>query len=406
MSLSPLVSVITPTYNARKYVKNTIESILKQDYKNIEYYITDDGSTDGTQKVISELLAALPQEVHDRIHYAPYEKNSGFRWHDDLLPKLKGKYICICSGDDSFEKNKIRRQVDFMEENGERVPVCFTWVNVNGESIQFNRLFENLFNVPSQSQKANLKELLAGRNFLNAPSMMFNLNEYRRLGGYNFKYRQSQDYDLWIKTLLEHEIAIIPEKLTNYTVHNDSLSSPNDIYAQKLFSREAEEILYNAFKSINNDLFAEVYKEDIDRLFQRKDGHLSDIDIQCIKVLMLFTMKSDIHFSVASRLYYDYSDSHEFNSVLQNEYGYTRSDIHNLIKKTNMYSRADLFFDSGNMVSELMDILDKKSNSRITETHIRALYRICGKMDDGNEMFTQTVQGLYNAGINIVPIDI
>jgi glycosyltransferase involved in cell wall biosynthesis len=395
---NPLVSVVTPSYNAAKYIKRAIDSIMAQTYTNFEYYITDDGSTDGTRDIIEEALRQYGND--ERIHFLPHQKNTGFAWQEEILSRLKGKYICMVSGDDACFPEKIERQVVFLENNKDEYVGCFTWIKAEGEDSSLISFFENLFNVDNPSRQAALRSLLAGANFVNAPSAMIRMDVFRKYGGYNFKFRQAQDYDLWLKILLEHNLAIIPEKLTVYTARSDSLSSVSDTLAQTLFAMEREEIVFNGFLKISDELFMDIYRDDLNKLIKESGlgTEISHLDILCLKLLNLFRFNSMLHYRVAARLYYIYADDSDFNKTMLNRFGRTKSDIHKILKATNIYNNVYASTQTPDpevLTNELMDIIEGKKVP-VTKEHIVALYSICALLDNGRELFRETVDALSN----------
>ena len=106
---SPLVSIITPTYNHEKYIGECIRSVQSQTYSNWEMLIVDDGSTDNTFSIASELAAG-----DSRIHVYT-QKNIGiFRLcetYNFALSESKGKYIAVLEGDDVWLPEKLSVQV-------------------------------------------------------------------------------------------------------------------------------------------------------------------------------------------------------------------------------------------------------------------------------------------------------
>lgn len=122
-----LISVVTITYGHDKYIVDTIEGILKQNYIGpIEFIIANDNSPDNTDKTIREYLenTVIPQNIE--IKYTCHKENKGvisnFNW---ALMQSQGKYIAICEGDDYWiDSNKLKIQVDFLEKNQE-YSMCF-----------------------------------------------------------------------------------------------------------------------------------------------------------------------------------------------------------------------------------------------------------------------------------------
>lgn len=113
----PLVSVMVITYNQSNYIADCIDSILLQDYPNIEIIIADDASTDGTQDILNGYLAKYSNIVTLRLS----TENKGITHNSNLaLSFCNGKYIAFTGGDDVFMPNKIAKQVDWLEANKER----------------------------------------------------------------------------------------------------------------------------------------------------------------------------------------------------------------------------------------------------------------------------------------------
>lgn len=134
MNTFPLVSVLIPTYNRKDLLKRALESVLKQTYKNIEIYITDNASTDGTFEFMQEV-----SNNDKRIIYSRREKNMGALYNgSEAYTHLKGKYAIILCDDDYFLSNTFFEDaVKAMEENENIVIVrgivkCF---NANNNNI-------------------------------------------------------------------------------------------------------------------------------------------------------------------------------------------------------------------------------------------------------------------------------
>lgn len=107
-----LVSIIMPTYNCGRFIRESISSVLAQTYTAWELLIVDDCSTDNT----AELLAAYKDE---RIHYMRNEQNLGAALtRNRALREAKGRYIAFLDADDLWLPDKLERQIAFMEQNG------------------------------------------------------------------------------------------------------------------------------------------------------------------------------------------------------------------------------------------------------------------------------------------------
>ena len=114
MKKEPKVSIIMPAYNAEKYIAAAIESVLRQNFRNFELIVVNDGSTDSTAGVIERL-----SETDSRIRVFHKIKNSGAGPARNVgLENAKGKYIMFCDSDDSFEPRYVRKMMREMERSG------------------------------------------------------------------------------------------------------------------------------------------------------------------------------------------------------------------------------------------------------------------------------------------------
>ena len=113
MDMSDLVSIIMPSYNTGKFIKQTIESVLAQSYSNWELIIVDDCSPDNTDEIVKPFLS------DQRIKYLKNEKNSGAAVsRNRALREAKGKWVAFLDSDDLWKPEKLEKQIGFMERNG------------------------------------------------------------------------------------------------------------------------------------------------------------------------------------------------------------------------------------------------------------------------------------------------
>lgn len=131
-SPAPLVSVCIITYNHERYIRKCLEGVMMQQTSfSFEVIIGEDCSTDNTRAIIKEFEARYPGIIKPVYH----EKNVGAQRnaYEFCLPRLTGKYIAICEGDDYWtDPHKLQKQVDFLEQNNDFV-LCFHPVATIGE---------------------------------------------------------------------------------------------------------------------------------------------------------------------------------------------------------------------------------------------------------------------------------
>jgi exopolysaccharide biosynthesis predicted pyruvyltransferase EpsI/glycosyltransferase involved in cell wall biosynthesis len=250
-----LVSIIMPNYNSSAYICECIDSVLQQSYSNFEFIIVDDGSTDSSKDLIlsynDKRIKPIFLKKNNQICNA---LNKG-------LSVVKGDYIARIDSDDIWHPEKLKKQIDFLESH-EEYKICFSHVNIvdcygNIINNQEESLY-GLFHAENISQKDWLDYFLRHGNRLSHPFVVFSKEVLSTVGGYNYYYLQAQDYDLWLRAIIEYPFYIYPEELVNYRWDNST---------QKI-SRSSEETnirFYNEMYLIKSDFFSKIsierYKE-------------------------------------------------------------------------------------------------------------------------------------------------
>src|SRR4029078_1647315 len=127
-----MVSVVMPVYNAEKYLREAIQSILTQNYSNLEMIIVNDGSTDNSKNIILSF-------EDPRLRYFENPENWGIvRTRNRALAEATGEYVAVLDSDDVALPDKLRFQVEFMENNPE-FKLCgsyFKTIDANGHILK------------------------------------------------------------------------------------------------------------------------------------------------------------------------------------------------------------------------------------------------------------------------------
>lgn len=316
----PLVSVIMPCYNHRKYVKEAIESVLAQSYTNFEFLIADDGSTDGTAEVVKEF-------TDKRITFYEYKENTAFAACEQMNCIAKGKYITSIASDDKWREDKLEKQVAFLEEHLE-YKACFTWVETiddDSNVIVGNGSKDVVFNVSPENSEVLYKKFFMQGNCLAGPSYMMNNQVFQELDGFRFKYRQLQDYDLWMRYLLHHKIYVIPEKLVFYRWHEkDGIANisagSKDTYIRTW--NEKMHILSEQIELIEDEFFVKVFEKNL-----LKKAPLTHEEVMCEKFFLLLNHPVKEAQQCGIDFYLNHIDDYEFAVCMEEVYEFTRADF-------------------------------------------------------------------------------
>lgn len=213
-----LVSIITPVYNAERFVEETIKSVQVQTYTNWEMILVDDLSEDNSEDTIKKI-----QKNDNRIKYIKLKENSGAAIaRNTAIANAKGRYIAFLDSDDLWKSNKLEKQINFMKEHN----YGFTFTSYELMSEEGSNL-NKIVQVP---KKINYDELLKN-TIIGCLTVVID----RKLVG-NFAMpllRKGQDTATWLKILKNYEYAYgINENLANYRLVQGSISS-NKIGALK-----------------------------------------------------------------------------------------------------------------------------------------------------------------------------
>lgn len=128
----PLVTVITPAYNAEYFIKETIDSVLEQSVSNWEMIVIDDGSTDRTQEIVAEYA-----QMDARIRLIVNESNMGVaRTRNRGLELFRGQYVAFLDSDDYWEPNMLEKMIARAVETGADIIYCsYSLVDESGKKV-------------------------------------------------------------------------------------------------------------------------------------------------------------------------------------------------------------------------------------------------------------------------------
>ena len=204
------VSIIVPMYNAEKFIRKTIESVLAQTYQNWEMLIMNDVSTDNSLAVVSGYA-----KKDKRIKIINTEKNVGVvKGRNFLIDLASGKYIAFLDADDYWHNEKLEKQIKFMKEKNASISCTeYTRVKENEEKINDVIIKEEI------SYNDMLKN-----NYLGCLTVMY---DAEKIGKRYFKeLEKNEDYVLWLEIVKDvNTIYGLKENLAYYRVLDNSRSS-------------------------------------------------------------------------------------------------------------------------------------------------------------------------------------
>ena len=201
----PTVSAIMPTYNVATHVREAIDSVLKQTWHDWELIIVDDGSTDGTPKILEEYASR-----DQRIHLYLMEHCGRGKVRNSCLERSCGKYIAICDSDDIFLPERFALQVAFLDKNPE-----FGVVSADYLFFSYDLPLSALHNFPDDPDKIRRLFEKGKMGACHAVSM-FRRDLLDSVGPYCPDLLMSEDLDLFLRFNEITRFYKLPEILLHY----------------------------------------------------------------------------------------------------------------------------------------------------------------------------------------------
>lgn len=347
---NPLVTVWLTSYNQGKYLRESIDSVLNQTFKDFELIICDDCSTDDSWEII--------QSYDDpRIEKRRNEVNKGARVTYEIVDACRGKYIAIHHSDDAWELDKLEKQVAFMETHTEYA-ACFTkvkFINENSEiwELPEGNLYKKIFEQENRSKEEWLNHFFYKGNCLCHPSILIRKNIYRKYQLLDdFPLVQLPDFNNWIKICLNENIYIYPEYLMHFRIRQnvqDSVSSDRpDVTIRCQYELTK---IYQLFSKIDS-------KEKMLKVFPETHKYVVDGEMNVSYALaqLLYKLNSPASEITALNLLYKELDSSESRKQLEKLYKFDYRSFREctaehdvfFINRYNKYVNAQLFIDMDN----------------------------------------------------------
>jgi len=211
---APLVTVILATYNQQPYVAKALKSILEQTYNNIEIIICDNGSTDGTKNVISEIISS-----HEDIIYLNFSENESITSrHNHCIGLAKGQFVSVLFGDDYYDLYKIEKQVTAFTE------LDSSWGVVYGPTKIKNQLTNNYDVMPGLKEDGYvLNELLKNWHIggmMNCVVPLTRIECYQKYLNYEDIFTEGEG--VFLRIAIDYKFFYLPEPLSIMTVHENN----------------------------------------------------------------------------------------------------------------------------------------------------------------------------------------
>ena len=218
---APKISVIVPIYNQAPFIRETVDSVLDQDYPNLELVLSDDGSTDGTSEILREYAAGEP----NRVKVVASEENTGIAGaFNRALEAHTGEYIAWLGGDDVMLPGKLSRQVAVLHARPDVIGCCHDADVFDSDSGRTYGRFSEVYNGRRGVRDGGV-ELLLDPAYMMLPSTM--MVRSSAVDGLRFdkRIRVSNDWLFDIELFQRGRIVGLDDVLARYRRHQRNVTS-------------------------------------------------------------------------------------------------------------------------------------------------------------------------------------
>ena len=198
--MPPLFSVVIPSFNRKPFLKKSIDSVLKQTFKDFELIVVDDGSTDSSILLVSEYTGKGLTYIRTQNRGVSHARNTG-------INSSRGKYIAFLDSDDTWKKDKLKHVFKYIK-NFPEINFFHTeeiWIR-QGEELKQNDKYKrysgNIYKYCLPLCSIGMSTIVVKRTLLN------------KIGLFDENMPVCEDYDFFLRATLENEVKLIPLSLT------------------------------------------------------------------------------------------------------------------------------------------------------------------------------------------------
>jgi glycosyltransferase involved in cell wall biosynthesis len=272
-----MISILLPVYNVEKYIKQSINSILRNSYKNLELLIVNDGSTDNTEEIIKCFS-------DERIKYFKKSNSGLIETLNYGIKKCNNSIIMRMDGDDLIHSKKIENQLHFFKKSGSIL------VGTLGYLIDYNGVKTGKINLPLNHKGIVNSMLKVSSGFIH-PSVMYYKDALLKVGGYNTNFKHAEDFDLFLKLSKIGKISNLNERLIYLRKHenNVSLLNAKDQISNTIISRD---IYKSDFDNVSDDLIYIQIKQKVDK------NYIKNLYIRNHSIIVKLENSSNLSFNL------------------------------------------------------------------------------------------------------------
>jgi len=310
---NPKVSVIMQCYNHEKYVVEAIESVLAQTYRDYEFIIGNNGSTDGCGEIIERYKGC--------VQIITLEKNNPSKCGKMLMDAAQGEFIAFIASDDYWYPNKLEEQVRATEQYPE-CNIFFAWTEMTGENLS-EITDRKQFAQNNRSRYQWIRDLMIGGTLTDISSILIrNDGRYQKYMRDTHRFMKIPDLRLYLSMVLEEDIYVVEKFLVKHRMHGENVSAPGaDTYIRAV--NERGYIIYEIWRQLTDEDFCKAFLGE-----EYKAG--TKEDIMCQRILQYMKLVKDMPGGGNNALAYAWDHYYDkgVSELLEEKYGFTLQDLY------------------------------------------------------------------------------
>jgi len=206
--MNPLVSVVTPSYNQARFLEETIQSVLSQEYQPLEYIIVDGGSSDGSLEIIQRYAHRLSWWVSEADRGQTEAINKGFA-------RARGEIFAWLNSDDTYLPGAVAEAVEYLESHPQ-AGMVYGDANLVDEQGRIVGKFP--------AAQTDYRRLRRGYVHIPQQAAFFRAQLWRQVGPLDPTFYFAMDYDLWVRLAKVSQLHYYPRPWANFRLHGGGKS--------------------------------------------------------------------------------------------------------------------------------------------------------------------------------------
>lgn len=223
--MKPLVSIIIPSYNHSKFIKETLDSIIKDNYPNKEIVIIDDGSKDKSVKIINDWVKNNPEQ---KINFINRNNKGLCKTLNELVENAKGDYIIVLASDDLLVNNTISERIDILRNSKKMALLSDAEVIDNKGEIIYSSMLSELHNADKTKyiHENDLLDEIIFKFSISGAVVMMDANIFKLIGKYPEDLK-AEDLYFYLSTAAKNQLLFYDKVVSRYRIHDNNTSGEN-----------------------------------------------------------------------------------------------------------------------------------------------------------------------------------